>query len=656
MPLAVGQILQNDYRILGLLGQGGMGAIYLAEHTRLAGRRLAIKENVPNPTADPQTLAQLRQQFYTEARTLAGLDHPNLPKVFDYFIQDGNQYLVMDYVEGENLQQVLDRHLQQHGVPLPEKLVLIWADQVLDALEYLHGQQPHAIIHRDIKPSNIVLTHGDRVKLVDFGLVKLFDPQSPDTATVMQGLGTPAYTPLEQYSYEPGHTDARTDIYALGATLYHLLTGTAPAEAPQRVINPASLVPPRQLNPALTPAVEAVILRAIAIAPDQRFQTAAEMRQALAAASGSAAPQALPTAPTPTRPFAWKLSPGWLVLLAGGALLLAGLFRGILFLLSATATPSSTPAPAVAVLVATPTASLPALLAATNTPMPLPTNTPVPPTDTPTPSRAVRGPTPLSSATPLPTATPTATETPTPLPDAVVDATRLNLRAGPGTIYPVRDSYARGTPLAVLGKNPTGDWLQVKAPDGKTGWMATSLLQINLSLSRVAVVETLPTPQAASAQIPGQAPIATKPTASQSVGHWVLVADSVADFPGPIQSRKWWYVWSVGRYNFEWQDMAWKGDCYRSPNDWGLEICRDTITPDGRGDVALLYKAQKGGRYRFDWQAEDTILFYKHLEFVSSGKTGSEIIDDVIDWELFFFVARGFSRHHIAVQVYRWEE
>lgn len=147
MSLITGQVLQGTYRILGLLGQGGMGAVYIAEHTRLVGRRFAIKENVPDPIADPRVLAQLRQQFYAEARVLASLDHPNLPKVSDYFALGGNEYLVMDYVEGENLQQVPVQHLLQHGIPLPENLVLDWADQVLDALEYLHSQQPYTIIH-----------------------------------------------------------------------------------------------------------------------------------------------------------------------------------------------------------------------------------------------------------------------------------------------------------------------------------------------------------------------------------------------------------------------------------------------------------------------------------------------------------------------------
>ena len=277
MSLAIGQILQNRYRILRLLGQGGMAAVYLAEDTRL-GRRCAVKENVPDPAASPQTLAQMRQQFQVEARTLATLDHPNLPKVYDCFSEGGNEYMVMEYVEGEDLASAL----QRHGGPLPEKPVLIWIDQVLDALEYLHSQQPYPVIHRDVKPGNILLTPQGKVKLVDFGLVKLLDTANPRTASAMKGMGTPQYTPLEQYAGGAGHTDARSDIYSLGATLYHLLSGVAPPDVAQRLLDSSKLVPPRQLNLALSAETEAAVLKAMEIYPGQRYQTARELREALA--------------------------------------------------------------------------------------------------------------------------------------------------------------------------------------------------------------------------------------------------------------------------------------------------------------------------------------------------------------------------------------
>jgi len=277
--LTSGTILQGRYRIINTLGVGGMAAVYLAEDTRL-GRRCAVKEHVPDPAASAQALAQMRGQFQVEARTLAGLDHPNLPKVYDFFSASGNEYIVMEYVEGDNLAVLL----QRQGGPLPERPVLLWADQVLDALEELHGQRPRPIIHRDIKPANVILTVKGRIKLVDFGLVKLLDPSDPRTATSMKGMGTLGYAPLEQYGSGAGHTDARSDIYSLGATLYHLLTNAAPPEVTQRILDPAKLAPPRQHNATLSPATEAAVLKAIEIHPDQRWQTAAEIRQALAAA------------------------------------------------------------------------------------------------------------------------------------------------------------------------------------------------------------------------------------------------------------------------------------------------------------------------------------------------------------------------------------
>jgi serine/threonine-protein kinase len=298
MPLSIGQDLQGRYRLVRTLGQGGMAAVYLAEDLRL-GRRCAVKESAPDPAASPQALAQLRQQFQMEARTLAGLDHPNLPRVSDYFSDAGNEYIVMEYVEGENLAEALTRH----GGPLPEKPVLLWADQVLDALEYLHGRQPSPIIHRDIKPGNIILTPQGKVKLVDFGLVKLLDPNDPRTATVMKGMGTPEYAPLEQYASGAGHTDARSDIYALGATLHHLLTNAAPLDVHQRLLDPGKMPRPRQRNPALSAPTEAAVLRAMEVYPQARFQTAHELRAALAAARvalPSPAPPHAPATPTPT--------------------------------------------------------------------------------------------------------------------------------------------------------------------------------------------------------------------------------------------------------------------------------------------------------------------------------------------------------------------
>lgn len=275
--LRPGTTLQGRYRTIGLLGQGGMGAVYLADDLRLRGRRCAIKEYTPDPAASAQELAELREQFEVEANTLARLSHPTLPQVSDYFSQDGNQYLVMDYVAGEDLATVL----AQHEGPLPATQALSWADQVLDALQHLHTMTPHPVIHRDIKPANLILTPQGQVKLVDFGLAKLLNPENMQTVAAMKGMGTPAYAPIEQYAGSR-HTDARSDIYSLGATLYHLLTGVEPPDVHRRQLDSTSLLPLRMLNPTLTPVTEAAVMQAMAIHPNQRFQSAAAFRKALA--------------------------------------------------------------------------------------------------------------------------------------------------------------------------------------------------------------------------------------------------------------------------------------------------------------------------------------------------------------------------------------
>ncbi len=324
MPLYAGQILQSRYRIVALLGRGGMGAVYLAEDLRL-GSRCAVKEQVPDPNANPQALAQARQQFEIEARVLAQLNHPNLPRVSDYFLDGGNEYLVMEYVEGENLASVLARS----GGALPEQVVLAWAGQVLDALDYLHGLRPTPVIHRDIKPANLILTPEGRVKLVDFGLVKLLDPNSPATATAMKGMGTPEYAPLEQYA-GAGHTDARSDIFSLGAMLYHLLAGQPPPDVHQRSMTPGVLLPVSRLNPAITPRTEAAIMRGIELQPDRRWQSARNMRAAL---TGSG-PLTVRTVATARVPWPWT---------AGAVAVILILFAGAFLFLQSRAGQRATP-------------------------------------------------------------------------------------------------------------------------------------------------------------------------------------------------------------------------------------------------------------------------------------------------------------------------
>lgn len=266
--LHTGTVLRERYRILQTVGQGGMGAVYQAEDLRLEGRLCAIKEVRPEMGLDETALKQIQEQFHREASVLARLDHPNLPKVSDYFTKANREYLVMDFVPGRNLKVIMNE-AQARGEFLDERTVLSWADQLCKSLDYLHTQDP-PVLHRDIKPANIKLTPGGLIKLVDFGLVKLLAPDDNRTITVLQGRGTVAYTPLEQYGGDTGHTDARSDIYSMGATLYHLITNTLPVDAKQRFLRPQSLEPLRAINPYISDRVERAVLAAFAMHPDDR--------------------------------------------------------------------------------------------------------------------------------------------------------------------------------------------------------------------------------------------------------------------------------------------------------------------------------------------------------------------------------------------------
>jgi eukaryotic-like serine/threonine-protein kinase len=280
MPVALktGEVLRGRYHIRERIGQGGMGNIYLADDLRLEGRRCALKEVEHDRTVPAKLLKEARQQFLHEATVLARLDHPNLPKVSDFFSIGPRDYLVMDYVPGKDLRTMM-LDAKQNNAFLSEADVLSWANQLVDALTYLHGQTP-PLVHRDVKPSNLKITPNDLLKLVDFGLVKALVPDEM-TITVIQGRGTALYTPLEQYGGDGLHTDIRSDIYAFGCTLYHLLTNAPPVDARQRFLQPDSLPPPRKLNPAISPRTERAILWAMELHPDDRPETAEDLRQFL---------------------------------------------------------------------------------------------------------------------------------------------------------------------------------------------------------------------------------------------------------------------------------------------------------------------------------------------------------------------------------------
>jgi eukaryotic-like serine/threonine-protein kinase len=266
MPITSGEILNNRYRIVKLLGQGGFGAVYRAWDVNLSGP-CALKENF-----DVSSAAQT--QFLREASMLFNLRHPNLPRVFDSFtIQGQGQYLVMDYIEGQDLAQMID----SSDAPLAEAQVLDWIGQVCDALEYMHSQTP-PVIHRDLKPANIRITSKGQAIVVDFGIAKIYDPKLKTTMGAR--AVTPGYSPPEQYGM--GITDPQSDIYALGATMYKLLTRIDPPASVDIVAgNVAPPAPVIELNPDVSPEVSVAIATAMQLNRSSRYKTVREFRNAL---------------------------------------------------------------------------------------------------------------------------------------------------------------------------------------------------------------------------------------------------------------------------------------------------------------------------------------------------------------------------------------
>lgn len=270
--LAPDTILQSRYRVTGHLGKGGMGAVYEAIDLRL-GHTVALKQTLTN-------YEHQWKQFEREARLLAGLNHPVLPLVSDYFTEGHRAFFVMQFVEGNDLAEII---MEQSG-PLPRTAVVAWADQLLDGLIYLHTHE-RQIIHRDIKPHNLKINARGQIVLLDFGLAKTqtADPSGDISCTSVFGY-TPRYAPLEQI--QDLGTSPQSDIYALGATLYHLLTGVKPPDALARAAalvsaRPNPLKPANEVIAAVGEELAAILTRAMAQNPSDRYATAAEFREAL---------------------------------------------------------------------------------------------------------------------------------------------------------------------------------------------------------------------------------------------------------------------------------------------------------------------------------------------------------------------------------------
>jgi serine/threonine protein kinase len=260
------RLIKKRYEVLGVLGRGGMGCVYKVSDRFQGGMQLAAKE-LQAGALSPEKLREAFTQFRTEARILMRLTHQNLPKVYDYFSIGDRHYIIMEYVRGKTLEEIL---LARRGKPVGEQLALSWALQICKTMHFLTVQKPRPIVFRDLKPSNIMIDRQGRVKLIDFGIARFFKEDKREDTYI---YGTPGYAAPEQYG--TGQTDVRSDIFSLGATLHHCVTGKNPSE------NPLDFSDPRRLNPGISRETSAIIRKALEQNMDKRFQNALEMKQAI---------------------------------------------------------------------------------------------------------------------------------------------------------------------------------------------------------------------------------------------------------------------------------------------------------------------------------------------------------------------------------------
>jgi serine/threonine protein kinase len=282
-PLATGHLLDGRYRIGKVIGVGGMGRVYLANDTRLANRPVAVKEMIIGQGLQEQKAVE---DFAREARVLAPLSHPGIPNLIDYFAEGGRHYLVMEYIAGGDLQGWLDQ--RGAGARVPESQVLRWTREILDVLAFLHSQNP-PIVYRDLKPGNIMIDQNGRAMIIDFGIARFLPPGGRGTQ-----IGSVGYAPPEQYL---GKLEPRSDLYSLGATMHHLLTGRDPQLEP-----PFSFPPVRQLAPEVSVETERVVMWALDQDANKRPGSAIAMMDALPAHHVDDGAAIQPVAPTTTDP------------------------------------------------------------------------------------------------------------------------------------------------------------------------------------------------------------------------------------------------------------------------------------------------------------------------------------------------------------------
>ncbi len=267
--LSSGTLLQNRYEIVKRVGGGGMGNVYKAYDRNLDYALRAVKEMM-EMFSDPSQHEKSVEDFRREAKLLASLKHPSIPVIYDHFIESGRYYLVMEFIGGGDL-AARQRYL---GGQLPEFTVTMWAIQVCDVLDYLHRRQP-PIIYRDLKPANLMVDcEANQVMLIDFGIARTVAPLQPGVTAI----GTMGYAPPELFS---GKVEPRSDLYSLGATMFHLLTGADPRDKPLLIFDFSKNPKPREIRPDLSPPMETIIMRAVEYEPVNRFASSREMKTAL---------------------------------------------------------------------------------------------------------------------------------------------------------------------------------------------------------------------------------------------------------------------------------------------------------------------------------------------------------------------------------------
>jgi hypothetical protein len=534
--LAPDTLVQGRYRIVRQIGQGGMGAVYQAVDQRL-GNVVALKQTL---VGGPQ----FSRAFEREARLLAMLRHPALPKVIDHFSDEAGQFLVMEFIAGDDLATML----ATRGGPFPLEEVLRWADQLLDVLDYMHGQQP-PIIHRDIKPQNIKITPRGEVILLDFGLAKGSTQQSSTSTTGSVFGYTPQYAPLEQI--QGSGTDPRSDLYALAATLHYLLTYAAPVNALTRASavlghQPDPLRPARELRPNIPAAVDAVLNQGLALDIAARPASAATMRAALAGAlvmnRQATAPQpthdrrtvvVAPDGPAPTQPIAGapaRRGAGWVPLAAGAFVALLLVVGAAMLLLNRPGAQPPISSPPTAAAVGAPTA--PPIATATLSGAPA-TAPPAP--ETPTTETIVASPSPGAS----PALTPIA---------GSLQVGQTALTRTPAT----RELWSAATGGALVNERPRlfggaqvtieeilENAVRVRTPEGVVGWLhepAEQALTADLSdigaLQRFAAgaavhviwtngIPVRAEPRSSAAKLLEQLPAGQGGSVRQALGDWL---------------------------------------------------------------------------------------------------------------------------------------